>query len=65
MTRAELEGEVYGWDSRYGYVSIRIGLTPKVIRFPTSEAWEKGARVRVTVEPIEPEELVMVGGLDV
>ncbi len=52
MAATYLEGEVYAvsGNAKVGsVVSIRIGLTPKVVRFPTDEPWTVGSRVVVTV----------------
>lgn len=59
---ATLEGEVYSFDDRRRMVAVRVGLSPKVIRFPTDEKWEMGERVTVTVTKYEEKELVVVNG---
>lgn len=63
-----LEGEVYavsGNDKVGMVVSVKVGLSPKVIRFPTEDAWTAGQKVWVTViraTPVKREELVTVEG---
>ena len=48
-------------------VSVRLGLTPKVIRFPTDEAWEVGEPVYVNVSrvPREGPDFVQVEGVTI
>jgi hypothetical protein len=40
---------VYGYDSRARAVAIQVGLTQKVVRFPTDEHWDQDEEVIVTV----------------
>ena len=58
MAETYVVGEVYAMsgNAKVGMmVSVRMGLTPKVIRFPTDKSWTVGEQVYVSVSKTLPE----------
>lgn len=45
----ELLGTIHAYESNRRVIAVRVGLTPKVIRFTTDQDWAHGEEVVVRV----------------
>ena len=60
-----IEGVVWGFHASKKTVSVKTGLSPKVIRVPTEESWALNEKVYVAVLKADevPTEAYIIGGL--